>query len=111
MHISAEEKKIIDDILRFYLPGQEVWAFGSRVTGKRVKKFSDLDLAIINNERMPVRDWARVKDAFELSPLRFRVDVLDWATVSPEFRKVIEEQYEVVQSGESKEGIKDNHAR
>lgn len=102
MHVTPEERKIIDDILQFYAPGQEIWAFGSRVTGKRVKKFSDLDLVIISEERMPVRHWARVKDAFELSPLPFRVDVLDWATVSPEFRKIIEAQYEVVQSAGEK---------
>ena len=99
MHVTPEERQVIDKILCFYLPGQEVWAFGSRVTGKRVKKFSDLDLVVMTKERMPIREWARVKDAFELSPLPYRVDVLDWATVSPEFRKIIEAQYEVVQEG------------
>ena len=41
---------------------------------------------------MPIREWACVKDAFELSDLPFRVDVLDWATVSEAFRKVIDAQ-------------------
>lgn len=97
MHVTPDERSIIERILRFYLPGQEVWAFGSRVTGKRVKKFSDLDLVIHTEKPFSIREWARVKDAFELSALPFRVDVLDWSTVSPEFRQVIEREYEVIQ--------------
>jgi hypothetical protein len=31
----------------------------------------------------------------------FRVDVLDWASVSPEFRKIIDENYEVMQEAKS----------
>ncbi len=101
MHLSDKEKQIVADILRFYLPGKEVRAFGSRVTGKFLKKFSDLDLVVITSERMPMREWARVKDAFELSDLPFRVDVLDWASVSPEFRKIIENRYEVIQTAKN----------
>jgi len=99
VHLEPKEMETVKEILAFYAKGLEVRAFGSRVTGTRLKKFSDLDLVLMTKERMPIREHARIKDAFTLSSLPFRVDVLDWASVSPEFRKVIEERYEVVQSG------------
>jgi len=99
MFLSSDEIQTVKEILEFYAKGLEVRAFGSRVTGKNLKKFSDLDLVIMSEEPLPIRDYARIKDAFTLSDLPFRVDVLDWATVSPEFRKIIDENYELVQSG------------
>lgn len=44
--LTPEYQTIIRNILRQYLPGFEVWAFGSRVTG-RAKHYSDLDLVVI----------------------------------------------------------------
>ena len=38
-----------------------------------------------------------LKEAFEESRLPFRVDVLDWHTISESFRKVIKAQYKVIQ--------------
>ena len=40
-----------------------------------------------------------LKEAFEESDLPFRVNVLDWHEISPEFQKVIEKAYEVIQAG------------
>lgn len=100
MFLSSDELQTVHDILAFYAKGYEVRAFGSRVTGKHLKKFSDLDLVIMGDESLPIRAYARIKDAFTLSDLPFRVDVLDWSDVSPEFRKIIDANYEVVQSGE-----------
>jgi len=96
MYLTAEEAKMVDDIIRFYIPEYEVRAFGSRVTGKNLKKFSDLDIVIMTDTPLPTRKWAQVKDAFMLSYLEFRVDVLDWSYVSPEFRAIIEGNYEVL---------------
>jgi predicted nucleotidyltransferase len=90
-----EQLKIILDILNRCVPHCEARAFGSRYKGTS-KEYSDLDLAIIGEDEL---DWdviANLKDEFEESDLPFRVEVLDWHTVSPEFRKVIEMGYEVV---------------
>lgn len=105
MFLSSDELKTVHEILAFYAKGREVRAFGSRVTGKHLKKFSDLDLVIMSDARLPIREYARIKDAFTLSDLPFRVDVLDWFAVSPEFRKIIDANYEVVQSGKKVESI------
>ena len=34
------------DILRRRVPERSVWAYGSRATGRHLKRFSDLDLAV-----------------------------------------------------------------
>ena len=52
LDISAANLRLVTEILQKYVPGREVWAFGSRVTGK-ARKYSDLDLAIIGNEPLP----------------------------------------------------------
>ena len=44
--LQPDECEIVAAILRKHVPGRAVWAFGSRATGKRVKRFSDLDLAV-----------------------------------------------------------------
>lgn len=99
MFLEPEELQSVRDILAFYAKGREVRVFGSRVTGQHLKKFSDLDLVVMGDVALPIREYARIKDAFTLSNLPFRVDVLDWSAVSPEFRKIIDANYEVVQSG------------
>jgi len=45
------------------------------------------------------RQLAALKDAFAESSLPFRVDVVDWATTSAEFRAIIEERFEVIGEG------------
>ena len=86
-------------ILEEHLPGWEVRAFGSRVTG-RTKPWSDLDLAIVGPEPMGLRRRGRLVEAFQESTLPFRVDVLDWHDVSPSFQAIIAKQYEVIQAGQ-----------
>lgn len=85
-------------ILRRYVPNREVWAFGSRVTGA-AKNFSDLDLVCVGDEPLPSVAMADLNDAFSESDLPFKVDVVDWATTTPSFRKIIETNHVVLQDG------------
>lgn len=80
-------------ILRTYAPGCVVMVFGSRVTGNNLP-YSDLDLAL-NDPNGPLSDTQllTIKSAFSDSNLPFLVDVLDWHTLSVQFRKVIEQNY------------------
>ena len=82
-------------ILAEHVPECEVRAFGSRVNGA-VKIYSDLDLAVVGSGKLSDDTLRCLKEAFEESDLPFRVDVLDWHAISASFRKVIENQYEVV---------------
>lgn len=84
-------------ILRRCVPGYEVWAFGSRVKGK-AKKYSDLDLAVISEEPLPIATMAELRQALDESDLTIKVDVVDWASTTASFRRIIEESKVVVQS-------------
>jgi uncharacterized protein len=84
-------------ILRAHLPGRRVWAFGSRATRVRLKRFSDLDLAVEGGE-LPLREAARLHEALDESRLPFKVDIVDLATVTPEFRARIEPEMVLLQS-------------
>jgi type I restriction enzyme S subunit len=96
--------KTVGRILAEHVPECEVWAFGSRVTWT-AKDYSDLDVAIVGKERIPGETLAAVREAFEESDLPFRVDVLDWRAITPEFRKVIEAGYEVIQEQKKIHGM------
>lgn len=94
--LTEDEKRVVQDILRQHIPDCEVWAFGSRVKGQ-VKPYSDLDLVILGTEKLSKKIIYKIKDAFEESKLSFRVDVLDWNLLSPEFQAIINENYYVIQ--------------
>ena len=97
MEIRPDYLKVVKAILRKRIPECEVRVFGSRATGRNLKEHSDLDLAVVGKEKLEPRVLGDLKDDLEESDLPFRVDVLDWNAISPEFRKVIEQGYEVVQ--------------
>lgn len=87
---------IIQAILRAQVPDYTVWAFGSRATGS-AKKFSDLDLAIIGEQPIGLNLSSRLAEAFAESNLPYKVDLVDWATTSEAFKKIIERDKVVVQ--------------
>ena len=86
----------VQRLLAHHLPGCEVRAFGSRLQGV-ARRYSDLDLAVVGRERLDWRTLEALKDAFSESDLRFRVDVVDWHAISPEFQHIIDRGYEVIQ--------------
>ena len=85
-------------ILRAHVPECEVWAFGSRVGDASAKRFSDLDLAVVSSVALPPRRLALLANAFEESDLPIRVDVVDWQSTSPAFRRRIADHHEVIVS-------------
>ena len=99
IEMSAAQMDEVQRILLEHVPGCEVRAFGSRVTG-RVKPWSDLDLAVIADQPLGFRRLGLLVEAFQESTLPFRVDVLDWHETSPSFQAIIAEQYAVIQAGE-----------
>lgn len=90
-----EQLERVRRILARFVPEAEIRVFGSRVHGGAAP-YSDLDLAIVTNERLPQAVYYRILDAFEESDLPVRVDVLDWGRISPAFREVIEREYEIL---------------
>jgi len=95
--LSDTDMAIVRKILATLIPECEVWAFGSRVHERALKPFSDIDLAIIAEAPMDTALMAELKEAFAESDLPYRVDVVDYASVSQTFRYIIQREYEVIQ--------------
>jgi len=87
--ISPENWRIVRDILQRYVPDREVWAFGSRAKWT-AKEFSDLDIAIIGDTPLSIALTADMREAFQESALPFKVDIVDWANITPSFQQVIQ---------------------
>jgi len=96
--ITLSNWEIVRQILQRHVAANEVWAFGSRATWT-AKEYSDLDLAVIGDEPLGLTVSAALTDDFAKSDLPFKVDVVDWATTSESFRKIIQHDRVVVQSG------------
>lgn len=94
--ISPKELHIVKQILQKNVPQFEVWAFGSRVKGS-ARPYSDLDLAIISQAPLNFLTLANLSEDFSRSDLPWKVDIVDWATTSNNFREIICEQYQVIQ--------------
>lgn len=98
IYADPESLALVKKILRVFLPeGFKVAAFGSRVTGVRLKKYSDLDLCVMGDRPMTSREVSDLKDAFTNSNVPYRVDIVDWNDTSPEFQAIIKEQSEEIE--------------
>lgn len=82
-------------ILKEHVPEAEVRAFGSRVQGS-VKKYSDLDLAIVGPKKLSLKVIGDLREAFAESDIPIRVDIIDWHAISDEFKEVVGQGYEVI---------------
>lgn len=87
---------LVREILVKHVPSLEVRAFGSRVQGC-AKRYSDLDLVLMTDEHLPPLTLARLEDAFQESDLSFRVDLVDWSSISEAFREIILQASETIQ--------------
>ena len=95
--LSPKDLVAVRKILKDIIPEYPVWAFGSRVRGNETK-YSDLDLVIISMEPVPLDIMADLNDAFDESDLIFKVDIVDWATTSDTFRRIIEAEKVILQA-------------
>ena len=103
--ISPGDLETVQRILQEHVPELAVRAFGSRVSWT-ARETSDLDLALMTTEPLDLLCVAEMREAFDESDLPFRVDLVDWASTSENFRKVIEKEYVVLAEGEQR-GVDD----
>ena len=75
-------------IVRFF-PHARIRFFGSRVLGTP-HRYSDLDLCIDISVPMDLAQWAQLEDVFSESDLPFKIDLVDYHRITPEFRGIIE---------------------
>jgi predicted nucleotidyltransferase len=97
--IQLEKKYLqqVQSILQRLVPDCEVWAFGSRVHGHRLKPFSDLDLVLITDHPLKLSHYGMIKEAFSESELPIRVDVVDWSVLSDSWKEMICKEHERIQ--------------
>lgn len=90
VHIDAtsEELATVRDIVGRIVPGARVWVYGSRARGA-AKPHSDLDLAIDAGTPLDLATLAELREAFDESELRYKVDVTDLIACEPGFAALI----------------------
>jgi predicted nucleotidyltransferase len=96
MHLDPADRQAVLSILERIIPGYEVWAFGSRVHGKNLKPFSDLDLALPDPAPLPLDTLSNLREAFQASDLPFKVDIIERAFVDPVFWDIVVRDHEVL---------------
>lgn len=84
-----EVKKII---FRFLDPKKyKVFIFGSRALDDNLK-FSDIDIGVISKRKIDSTLLGNINEAFEESDIVYKIEVVDFSTVSDQFRKVAEQK-------------------
>ena len=91
LDLPEDQLALVCDMLRRHLPGRKIVAFGSRTNG-RARPFSDLDLCVMGDTPVEEESLFALREALEDSPLPIKVDLIVWASVQPEFRKIIDAQ-------------------
>ena len=86
--LRLDQWAIVRSVLRVNVPDREVLAFGSRATWT-AKNYSDLDLAILGDEPLPLDVSSAPAEAFSESDRPFKVDLVDWARIDDTFRNLI----------------------
>jgi type I restriction enzyme S subunit len=88
LQLTSGQLSTVLDILHRIVPDREVQVFGSRARGQ-AKPYSDLDLVVMGDSPLSLGTLSLLSEAFAESDLPWRVDVVDWASTSAEFRQHI----------------------
>jgi uncharacterized protein len=96
MVLEARYLQMVREFLAQFVPGVEVWGFGSRVTGS-AKPYSDLDLALVSETPVNLAKRASLSLALQESDLPFRVDLVELRELTPSIRAEIRSAHEVIQ--------------
>ncbi len=92
--LTPEELALLRSVFR---SEPRVLIFGSRALGTS-RPFSDLDLCIQRDAPIPLTELAAFRDLLRESNLPYLVDLIDYATLSPGFRKIVDETGRPLQS-------------
>ncbi|CUS03618.2 conserved protein of unknown function [Candidatus Promineifilum breve] len=90
IQLDQTQLKLVKGILSTYVPDRRVVAFGSRVQGT-ARLYSDLDLVILGDEPLEPHTLSELRNDLAESDLSIQVDVLEWYSLLPSFRRAIEQ--------------------
>lgn len=90
IRLTETEMSEVRSILgRFLPPDVKVFVFGSRAHG-RLKPWSDLELSLEGTEPLAWSILADLAEALDESRPPWKVDLVDRASVSPQFGKIVD---------------------
>lgn len=89
--VPLQDRMVVQSIVKQLLPEARVMLFGSRVAGTH-RPASDLDVAIDIGKPIPLEVFSQLRLAFSESSLPYFVDLVDWFSISDEFRQAVKEQ-------------------
>ena len=95
--IEPQHLKTVTELLKRYLPDREVWAYGSRVSG-RAWKFSDLNLAVMGEGFPDDVAMFHLREDLSESLVPFMIDLKAWAGINPAYHQDIMDCYSVIHS-------------
>ncbi len=98
--ITKEQRKTLLALLRRFIPGVAVWAYGSRVKWT-ARPNSDLDLVAFTTPAQSLL-VSELKEALAESNLPFLVDFHVWDEVPERFHEIIRKEYVVLQEAKKK---------
>ena len=106
LHLSPKHRAEIEALLRKHLPDVEVWAYGSRVTG-RSHDGSDLDLVLRGPglQGIPVDALGDFQEAIRHSNIPFLVEAHDWTRLPTHFHHEIEHDHVVLVTDPGRRGL------
>ena len=92
--LTADQRRLVLELIERHLPDTDVWAYGSRVTWTS-RPESDLDLVVFSGPDQSAQASA-LREALEESDLPFRVDVLVWDDLPKSFQNAIDANHHAV---------------
>ena len=97
LHMQPKHRQVLEALLQEHLPGVEVWAYGSRVSG-RSHDGSDLDLVLRGPglKEIPIARLGDFEEAVRESTLPFLVEARDWTRLPERFHREIERHHVVL---------------
>ena len=91
LDLPARYRAEIEKLLRRHVPGADVWAYGSRVSGES-HEASDLDLVLRGPGLAPIpsENLRDLRNAIRDSNVPILVEARDWARLPDSFHREIE---------------------
>lgn len=94
--ITQKQRESLLALLRRFIPGVTVWAYGSRVKGT-ARPNSDLDLVVFTSPEQRTAVSELKDELAESSDIPFLVDLHIWDELPEQFREVISKDSVVFQ--------------
>ena len=97
LNLKQRHRQMLKEILRAHMPNVEVWAYGSRVSG-RSHDGSDLDLVLRGPHLrdIPISKPVDLEEALRESTIPFLIEARDWARLPEIFHIEFNREYVVL---------------